>query len=71
MSGLLDSRVIRIVRWLLDQDRARSTAELALDLGLSERVVRYRLSVVDNYLKNHGAELRRQRGAGLFIEAVA
>ena len=69
MSGLLDSRVIRIVLWLLDQGRPRSTAELALDLGLSERVVRYRLSVVDNYLTDNGAELLRQRGTGLSIKA--
>lgn len=69
MSASLDSRVIRIVRWLVDQPGIRSTADLAADLGLTERAVRYRLSTVENYLRDWGAELRRHRGAGLYIEA--
>lgn len=71
MTAPLDSRVIRIVRWLLDQDRPRSTSDLAHDLGLSERVVRYRLDSAANYLRSHGAELSRQRGSGLMIELTA
>lgn len=71
MSAPLDSRVIRIVRWLLSQDVARSTAELAADLGLSERVVRYRLAAAENFLRSHGAELSRRRGLGLEVEADA
>lgn len=71
MTTSLDSRVIRIVRWLVDQDGVRSTADLAADLGLSERAVRYRLGTVENYLREWGAELRRHRGAGLFVEADA
>lgn len=69
MSTSLDSRVIRIVRWLIDQRATRSTADLAADLGLSERAVRYRLSTVENYLADWGVELRRHRGAGLCVEA--
>ena len=69
MSASLDSRVIRIVRWLVDQSGVRSTAELAADLGLSERAVRYRLATAENYLREWGAELHRHRGAGLFVEA--
>ena len=69
MSAPLDSRVVRIVRWLLDQESPRSTSELAADLVLSERAVRYRLSAVQNFLVSHGAELVRQRGTGLFIVA--
>lgn len=68
MSAPLDSRVIRIVRWLLDQDRPRSTSDLAHDLGLSERVVRYRLDSAANYLRSHDADLVRQRGSGLWVD---
>lgn len=71
MTASLDSRVIRIVRWLVDQPGVRSTADLASDLGLSERAVRYRLTTVDNYLKDWGVELHRHRGAGLYIEATS
>ncbi|RME24791.1 MAG: PRD domain-containing protein [Deltaproteobacteria bacterium] len=67
----LDSRVIRITRWLLEHDGPRSTAQLAADLGLSERVVRYRLPVVERYLRGWGAELTRRRGSGLLVEADA
>ncbi len=69
MSVSLDSRVIRITRWLLDQSRPRSTADLAMDLGLSERVVRYRLGVAENYLESMGASLSRLRGSGLLVNA--
>ena len=69
MSAPLDSRVVRIVRWLLDQQEARSTSELAAALVLSERAVRYRLSAVQNFLASHGGELIRQRGTGLSIVA--
>lgn len=71
MSTTLDSRVIRIARWLLAQDRARSTADLAADLRLSQRVVRYRLGVVEQFLQSEGATLVRQRGSGLLVEASA
>jgi len=69
MSTSLDSRVIRILRWLVDQPGVRTTADLAADLGLSERAVRYRLSTVDNYLSEWGVELHRHRGAGLYVDA--
>lgn len=69
MSAPLDSRVSRIVRWLLSQSEARSTSDLAVDLVLTERVVRYRLSAAQNYLQSHGAQLIRQRGTGLLIVA--
>ena len=69
MTTPLDSRVIRILRWLLDQDRARSTADLASDLGLSQRVVRYRLPTVENYLRAWEVTLTSQRGTGLLLEA--
>ncbi len=69
MSAPLDSRVTRIVRWLMAQDEPRSTSDLANDLVLTERAVRYRLSAAENYLESLGATLVRQRGTGLVIEA--
>lgn len=69
MSMFLDSRVIRILRWLLDQNRPRSTSDLAADLRLSQRVVRYRLGAAEAYLRSMGAELSRRRGSGLWLEA--
>ena len=71
MSVPLDSRVVRILRWLLEQTRPRSTADLASDLGLSQRVVRYRLGAVESYLRDAGLHLVRQRGSGLWIEGPA
>lgn len=65
----LDSRVIRIVRWLLGQTSARRTADLAADLGLSQRIVRYRLGAVENYLADFDATLERRRGAGIVVIA--
>lgn len=69
VSAPLDSRVIRIVRWLLDQPDPRSTADLASDLGLSQRIVRYRLGAAENYLKSWGAALEKRRGSGLLVVA--
>ena len=61
MSTVLDSRVIRIIRWLLAQNEPMPTAALAADLGLSQRVVRYRLGAAEAYLKSQGAALSRRR----------
>ena len=68
MTYMLDSRVLRILRWLLDQEGFRSTASLGADLGLSQRVIRYRLDAVASYLQTEGLTLVRQRGTGLGIE---
>ncbi len=70
MTAAVDSRVVRIVRWLVEQNAPRSTSELATDLGLSNRVVRYRLDAVDRYLTSFGAELSRQPGLGLSVIAT-
>lgn len=69
MSTVLDSRVIRMIRWLLDQDEPRSTAALAADLGLSQRVVRYRLGAAEAFFDSQGVSLTRRRGSGLFLVA--
>jgi len=68
VTASLDTRVLRITRWLLDQEQPRSTASVAADLGLSERVVRYRLDHIDRYLRSCGGELVRKRGLGLVVE---
>lgn len=69
MTPHLDTRVIRMLRWLLDQDDLRSTEDLAADLGLGTRVVRYRLGAVDSYLRSRGYHLVRRRGSGVWIDA--
>ncbi len=71
MSSILDTRVIRMARWLIDQEKPRSTAEMANDLGLSERVIRYRLATAEKFLEAEGASLTRQRGLGLVVAADA
>ena len=67
----LDTRDIRILRWLLDQTEPRSTAAVAADLGLSQRVIRYRLGAVDSFLRTRDLEVVRRRGAGVWIDAPA
>lgn len=69
MTPHLDTRVIRMVRWLLDQESPRSTEALAADLGLGARVVRYRLDAVEGFLRSQHVRLVRQRGAGVWIDA--
>ncbi len=71
MNSILDTRVIRMARWLIDQEGPRSTAEMANDLGLSERVIRYRLATAERFLEAEGASLTRQRGLGLVVAADA
>lgn len=67
----LDSRQVRIARWLLNQDGPQSTSALAADLGLSQRVIRYRLDGVERYLNSHHLDLVKQRGVGLVIEGTS
>ncbi len=68
MNVVLDTRHIRITRWLLAQNGPRSTADLAADLGLSQRVVRYRLGHIERYLRSCDAELVRKPGLGLVVK---
>ena len=60
-----------MARWLIDQEEPRSTAEMANDLGLSERVIRHRLATAQKFLEAEGASLKRQRGLGLVVAADA
>lgn len=68
MSVSLDSRQVRIAQWLLNQREPQSTAVLAADLGLSQRVIRYRLAGVERYLQEHDLQLVKRRGVGLTVE---
>lgn len=64
----LDTRVVRILRWLLEQPGPVSTEALAKDLGLSQRVVRYRLDAVDRYLRSQRMQLIKRRGSGVWVD---
>ena len=68
MTHPLDSRQVRIALWLLDQTVPQSTETLANGLGLSQRVVRYRLAGLETYLGRQGLTLAKRRGIGLIIE---
>lgn len=70
MSHSLDSRQVRIALWLLDQTQPNSTAALAGDLGLSQRVVRYRLAAVEAYLRSRNLSLTKQAGIGLVVDGM-
>lgn len=65
---MLDSRQVRILRWLLDHPDPASTAMLAKALGLSQRIVRYRLGGVRQHLNSRGLELAQRPGVGIWIE---
>jgi mannitol operon transcriptional antiterminator len=71
MTSTLDSRQIRMMRWLLGQDEPQSTSVMATDLGLSQRVVRYRLTGIERFLTKNGFELVKKRGVGIWIEGDA
>lgn len=64
----LDSRQVRIVRWLLEHRDPASTASLATALGLSQRIVRYRLGGVRQHLNSLGLDLAQRPGVGIWID---
>ncbi len=68
MTASLDSRQIRMMRWLLSQDQPMSTSVMATDLGLSQRVVRYRLGGIERFLARRAMSLEKKRGVGIWIE---
>ncbi len=63
----LDSRSIRIINALLADKEARSTAEIAASLGISPKMVRYRLDRVAAWLEQHGISLKKEYGVGLWL----
>ncbi|MFN2280798.1 MAG: BglG family transcription antiterminator, partial [Anaerolineales bacterium] len=63
----LDSRSIRIINALLSDKKARSTAEIAASLGISPKMVRYRLDRVSAWLAQHDISLKKEYGVGLWL----
>jgi mannitol operon transcriptional antiterminator len=64
----LDSRQSRIARRLLETVGPASVADLANELNLTARMVRYNLDSVDSVLSDHGLRLARQSGVGVWVE---
>ena len=64
----LDTRQARIARRLLETVGPTSVAELAAELKLTARMVRYNLDPVEGMLAEYGLRLGRQSGVGVWIE---
>jgi len=64
----LDTRQARIARRLLQTDGPTSVADLAAELKLTARMVRYNLDPVESLLAGYGLRLARQSGVGVWIE---
>lgn len=64
----LDSRQARIARLLIDEPAVTSIEQLAAELHLTDRVVRYNLASVEAHLARHGLRLIRRRGVGVWVE---
>ncbi len=64
----LDTRQARIAWRLLDHGEPLSIGEVAANLKLSSRVVRYNLPSVDQYLRGNGLRLISRRGVGIWVE---
>ena len=64
----LDTRQARIARRLLETDGPASVDDLATELKLTDRMVRYNLASVESVLVDHGLRLSRRRGLGIWVE---
>ena len=64
----LDSRQARIARILLDSRSVASVDQLASELQLTERMVRYGLPSIETYLAERGLHVMKRRGVGVWIE---
>lgn len=64
----LDSRGIRIINSLLNANGVISTSDVAEDLGISPKMVRYRLDKVAAWLAEHEISLHKEYGLGLWLE---
>jgi transcriptional antiterminator len=67
----LDSRQAAIARFLLDGSGVASVEEVAAELQLTDRVVRYNLPSVEAYLGEHALRLGKRRGVGVWIDGDA
>ena len=65
---LLDTRQARIARRLLETVGPASVDDLATELKLTDRMVRYNLASVESVLEGHGLRLARRRGVGIWVE---
>jgi hypothetical protein len=66
----LDSRQARIARRLLETIGPASVDDLATELKLTDRMVRYNLASVESVLAGHGLRLARRRGVGIWVEGT-
>jgi mannitol operon transcriptional antiterminator len=64
----LDSRQARIARVLLDGPAVMNVEQMAAELHLTNRVVRYNLASVEAHLAQHGLRLLKRRGLGVWVE---
>jgi transcriptional antiterminator len=64
----LDTRQARIARRLLETVGPASVDDLATELKLTDRMVRYNLASVESVLTGHGLRLARRRGVGIWVE---
>lgn len=64
----LDSRQARIARVLLDRPAVTNVEQLAAELHLTSRVVRYNLPSVEAHLGQQGLHVRKRRGLGVWVE---
>lgn len=64
----LDSRQARIASLILDGSGVMNVEQLASELHLTDRVVRYNLPSVEAHLGRHGLRLQKRRGLGLWLE---
>ena len=64
----LDTRQARIARRLLETVGPASVDDLATELKLTDRMVRYNLASVESVLDGHGLRLARRRGVGIWVE---
>jgi mannitol operon transcriptional antiterminator len=64
----LDTRQARIARRLLETIGPASVDDLATELKLTDRMVRYNLASVESVLAGHGLRLARRRGVGIWVE---
>lgn len=66
----LDTRQARITRRLLETVGPASVDDLATELKLTDRMVRYNLASVESVLAGHGLRLARRRGVGIWVEGT-
>ena len=72
MSNLpLDTRQLAIARRLLETNGPTSVDDLASELKLTDRMVRYNLASVESALADNGLTLARRRGVGIWVEGSA